>query len=179
MTASQVCRAGLSAALLAASAMVTVPLGPVPLTLQTLVLALLVVALDGRDAVRDVGLYLLLGTLGMPVFSGFAGGVGHLLGPTGGFLWGFFLGTACAAALRRIPVLPEPARDFAGALVMLAVSYAAGVAQLCWASGISPAAALVAGVLPFVGPDLLKLLVGVSAGRAVKRALGAPAADRP
>lgn len=179
MTASQACRTGLSAALLSVSAMVTVPLGPVPLTLQTLVLALLVVALNGKDAVCAVGLYLLLGALGMPVFSGFAGGVGHLLGPTGGFLWGFFLGTACAAALRRIPVLPDPAREVAGALVMLAVSYAAGTAQLCWVSGLSPTAALAAGVLPFVGPDLLKLLVGVSAGRAVRRALGAPAADRP
>lgn len=65
------------------SAWVTVPLGPVPFTLQTFVLALLPQVMLTRDALFTVVVYLLLGAVGVPVFSGLQGGVGVLLGPTG------------------------------------------------------------------------------------------------
>ena len=100
MSAAQTCRIGAAVALLAVSAMVTVPLGPVPFTLQTLVLAMLPAILGGRGAVAAVGLYLLAGALGLPVFSGFSGGVGQLLGPTGGFLWGLPSARRCFASAR-------------------------------------------------------------------------------
>ena len=96
MDAKRVARAGVMVALLAVSAQVMMPIGPVPFTLQTMVLAMVPAALDPGTAVLSVASYVLLGALGLPVFAGFNGGVGALLGPTGGFLWGFVLGSALA-----------------------------------------------------------------------------------
>ena len=69
MDAKQVARAGVMVALLAVSAQVMVPIGPVPFTLQTFVLAMLVAVLDRGTAMFAVIAYILLGALGLPVFS--------------------------------------------------------------------------------------------------------------
>ena len=172
MGTRQICRVGISVALLAVFAAITVPLGPVPFTLQTMALALLPVAIGWRAATCSVALYLLLGAVGLPVFSGFSGGLGHLLGPTGGFLWGFLAGTALGGALCRAAGRSR-AGEALGVVAMLLTSYAAGTMQLALVMGVSAPAAATMAVLPFVGPDALKLAAGVSAGRAVRRALGA------
>ena len=71
----------------------------VPLTLQTFAVALTGYILGWKRGVITVGIYLLLGAVGLPVFSGFAGGPGKLAGPAGGFLFGFlFLAALCGAA---------------------------------------------------------------------------------
>lgn len=164
---------GVSVALLTLSAMIVVPLGPVPFTLQTMMLAMLPLAVGGRTATLSVALYLLLGTIGMPVFSGLSGGPAHLLGPTGGYLWGFLAGTALGEALR--PALP-PGRcaEAACAGVMLLTSYAAGTVQLSMVMGVSLSAASSIAVLPFIGPDVIKLAAGLCAGRVIRAALDEP-----
>ncbi len=178
MDSRQVARCGVAVALLAVSACVTLPLGLVPFTLQTLVVAMLPVALGGRGALLAVACYLVLGSLGLPVFSGLSGGAAHLLGPTGGYLWGFLVGTATAGAVRRAGSLPQIARDYLGAALSLLAVYAVGTAQLCLVMGVSPTAALLMAVVPFVGPDAAKLLAGVAAGRRVRAALGVRPAPR-
>ena len=176
MTAGRVARCGVSVALLAVSACVSIPLGAVPFTLQTLVVCLLPVALGGRDAVTAIAAYLLLGVLGLPVFSGFGGGPAHVLGPTGGYLWGFLAGAAVAGAVGGsgllARVLPQQARDYLGAALSLLVIYTVGTCQFCLVMGTSPAAALLTAVIPFVLPDAVKLVVGVGVGRRVRAALG-------
>ncbi|MBY5033846.1 biotin transporter BioY [Streptococcus gallolyticus] len=68
----------------------TISLGPVPFTLQTFAVGLIATIYPWRLACSSVGLYLLLGGIGIPVFSGFSGGIASLtLHPTAGFLWGF------------------------------------------------------------------------------------------
>lgn len=171
MGTRQTCRIGISVALLAVSAAVTVPLGPVPFTLQTMMLALLPVALGWRTTACSVALYLALGAAGLPIFSGFSGGVGHLLGPTGGFLWGFLAGTVVGGAIGRA-ARHSGLGEALGVAAMLLTSYAAGTMQLALVMGLSAPVAAAMAVLPFVGPDALKLVAGVSAGRAVRRALG-------
>ena len=79
------------AALMALCAWVSVPVGDVAYTLQSLAVALTLLLLGGRRGTLAVILYLLLGAVGLPVFSGFRGGFGALLGPTGGYLLGFAL----------------------------------------------------------------------------------------
>ena len=170
MSARQTCRIGISVALLAVSAAVTVPLGPVPFTLQTMVLALLPAALGWRTSACSAALYLLLGAVGLPVFSGLSGGLGHLLGPTGGFLWGFLVGTALGGTLCRAAGHSRLGEAL-GVVAMLLASYAAGTMQLALVMGLSVPAAASMAVLPFIVPDALKLVAGVSAGRAVRRAL--------
>ena len=65
--------------------------GPVPFTLQTFAVFTALLLLGTRDGLISITVYLLLGAVGVPVFSGFSGGIGHLLGPTGGYLIGFIV----------------------------------------------------------------------------------------
>ena len=171
MSSIRIARCGLCIALLAVASCITIPLGPVPFTLQTLAVAMLPVALGGRDAVVTVALYLLLGGLGLPVFSGFSGGIAVLAGPTGGFLWGFLAGTAFAAGIQRIESLPERLREAIGAAGMLLISYAWGTAQLMVAMSMTFPGALAFAVAPFAIPDIVKLAAGIQIGRAVRRAM--------
>ena len=87
---------GLTIAIMAVSAWVTVPLGPVPFTLQMFAITFAIVVLRPKEAIAAIAGYLLLGAVGVPVFSGMRGGLGVLAGPTGGFLWGYLLGVSAA-----------------------------------------------------------------------------------
>lgn len=170
MRAVQIARCGLCVALLAVSSAISIPLGPVPFTLQTLTLAMLPVALGGKDAVITVALYLLLGGLGLPVFSGFSGGIASIVGPTGGYLWGFLVGTMLAAAILQLHIIPERLCEVLAAIGMLLVAYTLGTAQLMLVTGMDLFAALAVAVLPFMIPDAIKLVIGAQLGHSVRRA---------
>ena len=86
---------GLSMALLAVSAWISIPVGPVPFTLQTFVVVFAFLVLTPRECVAALTGYLALGAIGLPLFSSMRGGIGVLAGPTGGFLWG------CGSRCRR------------------------------------------------------------------------------
>lgn len=100
---------GLTIAIMAVSAWVTVPLGPVPFTLQMFAIVFAVAVLKPREAIAAMAGYLILGAVGLPVFSGMRGGLGILAGPTGGFLWGSFFGVAVAAPLLHALALQKGA----------------------------------------------------------------------
>ena len=171
MSSRSIARSGLCCALLVASAWVSIPFGPVPFTLQTLVVALLPQVLPPRDAVLTVVSYVLLGCVGLPVFSSFQGGIGVLAGPTGGFIWGFILSMVPAAAIMHAGRLSRGLRVPLGAAVLLVICYVLGCAQLMLVSGMGLPAALAAAVLPFVIPDLAKVAVSMALARAVNRVL--------
>lgn len=76
---------------LALFSQVTIPFGPIPFTGQTFALGVLASLLRTRESFWTVFLYILLGTLGLPVFAGFSSGLPILVGPTAGYLWAFFL----------------------------------------------------------------------------------------
>ena len=87
---------GLTIAIIAVSAWVVVPIGPIPFTLQMFAITFAIVVLSPKEAIAAITGYLLLGAVGVPVFSGMRGGIGVLAGPTGGFLWGYLFGVAAA-----------------------------------------------------------------------------------
>ena len=173
MPARTVARCGVCVALLAVSAWITVPLGPVPFTMQTFVLALLPQVMRTRDAMFTVVVYLLLGAVGVPVFSGFQGGIGVLLGPTGGYLLGFAAGMPVAGAVMHASVLPRRVRGVAAGVALLAVSYVLGTLQLMNVYALDAPAALAVAVVPFVVPDVAKVALSVGVAERVNRALGA------
>ena len=81
-----------------------IPVSPVPISLTNLVLYFMVYILGMKGSLMSFGLYLLLGATGLPVFSGFAGGLGKLAGPTGGYLLGFiFMTLAAGFMVERFP----------------------------------------------------------------------------
>lgn len=163
MEAKRVARAGVMAALLAVSAQVMLPLGPVPFTLQTLVLAMVPAVLDPATSVFTVLAYVVLGAVGLPVFAGFNGGIGALAGPTGGFLWGFVLGCALAGALAKV------LDGRIGAYPRALVSYVCGTVQLMALMNLDLAGALAIAVIPFVVPDAVKVAIGARLGCTVAR----------
>lgn len=175
MTTRSIARCGVCIALFACSAWFTVPLGPIPFTMQTFVLALLPQVLGTRDAFFTVVVYLLLGAVGVPVFSGFQGGLGVLMGPTGGYLLGFAAGTPVAGAVTHADVLPKRARGVAAGIALLAVSYVLGTFQLMNAYGIDAPEALAVAVVPFVVPDVVKVATSVGVAERVNRAPDAAA----
>jgi len=89
----------LFAAVISASAQVSIPIGAVPITLQVFAVLLAGLLLRPLAAFAAVGVYLLLGAAGVPVFAGFASGIGVLIGPTGGYLFGFAAAALAVALL--------------------------------------------------------------------------------
>lgn len=169
---------GLSVALMAVSAWITVPFGPVPFTLQTFVMVFVLLALMPKQAIGSVAAYLAMGAVGLPVFSSMRGGIGVLAGPTGGFVWGFLLGTAVAvgflalcAKLGKTGENRPIALDICAALIFEVVIYLCGWFQLMGVANMSPAAAFAAAVAPFIIIDVIKMVAAVFTARAVRKAI--------
>lgn len=152
------------AALFALATNVTIPLDPVPITLQTLALYLAVALIDPREATEAAALYLVAGALGAPVFAGGLCGVARLVGPTGGFIWGF-VAAAAAGARVRVALDGHGAHGLVAVVVACLVAYAitfgCGVAQLV-VLGMNLPAALAAGFYPFWAIDLMKAGIAAS-----------------
>lgn len=133
-----------------------VPVGPVPVSLATLGVMLCGLLLGWRYGALAVGAYILLGAVGVPVFAGFQGGAGRLLGPTGGYILGYLF-YALIAGL-SIPRLQE---RFWGRCVLLlggtAVCYGLGTAWFMQTSGRTLAESLTLCVIPFLPGDAAKI----------------------
>lgn len=164
---------GLSVALLAVSAWITVPLGPVPFTLQTFVEVFVVLALASRESITTSIAYVGLGALGLPVFSAMRGGIGIIMGPTGGFLLGFIVATIIAVVFLQVCKARRSlvVEYIAGALFIVIV-YLCGWLQLMLVTGMSVEAAFAAGVAPFILLDVIKVAVAVPLARVVRKSLG-------
>ncbi len=158
-------RAALMAAFAAVAAQISIPLEPVPFTLQVLAVVLAGLLLGPRYGALAMAVYVLVGAIGVPVFAGFRGGLGVLFGDTGGYLLSYPLAAAVAGLAARSIANSPRGRALAAGLVWgcaaLAVIYALGATWLAVLAGLSPAAALAAGVLPFIPFDLVK--VGLAA----------------
>ena len=155
-------------ALLCISGPVTLPVGPVPLSLTTAVLMLMALLL-GRRALLCCILYLLLGLAGLPVFSGFTGGPAALSGLTGGFLPGYLLlctlsGWVCTRTQSR-------GLQALGFLAGTALLYLCGAAWYMHLTGASAMAAAAVCILPFLPGDGLKIIAVITGGNAVKSRL--------
>ena len=173
MTSRSLARCGLCCALLVCSAWTSITFGPVPFTLQTLVLTLLPQILSRNESVMVVVVYVLLGLVGLPVFSNFQAGLAAIMGPTGGFIWGFIVSMVPAATIVHAESLPARLRVPLGAAVLLAICYALGTVQLMAVSGMDVYAALAAAVLPFIVPDVAKAAVSIMLAAAINRATAA------
>ena len=143
-------RAAFFAALITICSWISIPIGDIAFTLQTLGVFLALVILGSKWGSISILIYLLLGAVGLPVFSGFRGGFGVLLGVTGGYLWGFLLSGLIYRLLERFGSLP--------ALVAAQLGcYACGTAWFALYSGGGIVFVLLRCVVPFLIPDILKL----------------------
>ena len=156
--------------LLAVSAQFKIPLYPVPVTGQTLVVLLIGMTYGPRLGGITLAAYLFEGALGLPVFAGGAAGVAVLMGPTAGYLFGFLLAAIAIGYLAERGLGRTVVSTIAAMVIGNCVIYLCGVLWL--ANFIGFGQAIAAGVLPFLYGDALKLVVAAGlmpwAWRAVK-----------
>ena len=158
----------LFAALTAVGAFISIPLYPIPLSLQTLFTLLAGMTLGSVMGASSQIIYVLLGVIGLPVFAGFKAGIGILFGPTGGFLFGFIISAYVIG--RIIETIKEKyifyylLAGFAGTVII----YFIGVTQLSLVTGIGIKKALLIGALPFLPGDILKIIAASFIARKFK-----------
>src|ERR671912_2650550 len=163
LNAATMTRVALMAAVTAVAAQITVPIEPVPFTFQVLAVILSGLLLGPRYGALAQAIYVLVGAVGVPVFAQFSGGLGVVLGPTGGYLLSYPLAAAIAGlaahaaanATRRKALWASFLWGCAG----LAIIYALGATWLAVVTRLPFAAALAQGVLPFVPFDLIKVAI--------------------
>ena len=160
----------LMAAVTCILAPLSVPIGPVPISLTNFAIYLSLYLLDWKKGTLSYLIYLLLGLVGLPVFSGFSGGVGKLLGPTGGYLIGFIF----LAAIAGFFVEKFPAKIYmhvVGMIIGMAICYIFGTAWLAGQLGMSFVAALGVGVIPYLPGDTAKIIIAIIAGPQIRKAV--------
>jgi biotin transport system substrate-specific component len=159
-TTKELCLTALGAALMAICAWISIPT-EVPFTLQTFAVFLVTGLLGLKCGTLSVVVYLLLGAVGLPVFAGFKGGLGSLVGVTGGYLVGFIFTALAVGTVTRFFGRSFPAL-IAGMVLGLVLCYAFGSLWflLLYTSATGPIAmsvVLAKCVIPFLLPDAVKI----------------------
>ena len=160
-----------SAAVMAVCSWISVP-AAVPFTMQTFGVFLAVGLLGGRRGTLAVLVYLLLGAAGLPVFSGFTGGPGHLLGPTGGYIIGFLFSALVMWLIERVSgrsIKTLILSMIAGLLVCYAFGTAWFITVYTRDSGsIGIMTALTWCVIPYIIPDAIKIMLAADLTRRMR-----------
>ena len=147
-----------------------IPVSPVPVSLSIFAIYIAVYACGMLDGTIAVLVYLLIGLVGVPVFSNFSGGVGKLFGPTGGYLIGYIF----VALIAGFFIDKFPKKFYMHAIGMVlgtAVCYVFGTFWLAHQASMDLKAAFMAGVIPFIPADLVKIVVAIPVGMALRKAL--------
>ena len=160
--------ASLMTALTAVGAYIHIPIGPVPIVLTTLFVLLAGLLLGSRWGLVSMGLYLLLGAIGLPVFAGGKGGLAYFFGPTGGYLLGFALAawiTGFVSERSHGLLIWEIFAVLAGSLIGI---YGLGILWLKVATQMSWSKTLMIGIVPFLAGDAIKASAALVLARAVR-----------
>lgn len=163
---------GVFAVLMAVCSWISIPTA-VPFTLQTFGVFMAVGVLGGKKGTASVGLYLLLGVLGVPVFAGMTGGIGVLLGTTGGYIIGFFFSALVMWAMEKLPG-KRSVIQVISMIIGLLVCYTFGT---LWFMMVYMKNQGVVGlmtvlgwcVIPFIIPDILKIVLAYGLSRKLKK----------
>ena len=150
---------------------IAIPVSPVPISLGSMAVYLAVTVLGMKLGTLSCLIYLLLGLVGLPVFAGGSAGAAKLFGPTGGYLIVYlFLALIAGAFVGRFAENKWKNIAFAalGMILGTIVLYALGTAWLAYSAGMDFQAALWAGVIPFIPGDLVKMVIAVLLGSAVR-----------
>ncbi len=157
----------LGVAVVTVCAWISIPVGDVPFTLQTLAVAAIGGILGWKKGLLTILIYILLGLIGVPVFAGFKSGVPALMGATGGYIFGFAFAVVISGLAKLIPVKNKFARTgvfFAANILGLTICYVFGTAWFITVYGknvgsIGVKSALMLCVVPYIVPDLVKLFI--------------------
>ena len=142
----------------------------VPFTLQTFAVFLSLCLLGGKMGLGAIGVYILLGAAGLPVFHGFTGGVGILFGSTGGYIFGFIV-TGVIYLLITKKASEKPLAKAAALAIGLIACYICGTLWYAFVAGNESglAAAALTCVVPFIVPDIIKLTLALFLSERLKK----------
>ena len=149
---------------------IPLPFSPVPISLTNFAIFLAIFVLGMKSGTISFIIYLLLGAVGVPVFSSFRGGFQVLAGPTGGYLIGFIP----MAVIAGIVIDKCMKKWYFCLLAMIAgtwVCYLFGTAWLAFQANMTFKAALAAGVIPFIIEDLIKMVLALLIGPQIHKQL--------
>ena len=151
------------AAVIAAVSPFAISLGPIPLSFCTLMLYITPYILGWRQGSVATLVFILLGMIGVPVFTNFESGLGKVLGPTGGYIAGYIpLVIITGLAIKFFS--KNRVLQFLGMITATAVLYTLGTAWFCIQSGNGLQKAIALCVVPFIPGDLIKMAVAVIVG---------------
>lgn len=170
ITTYQMAVTALMAAVLCVIGPLSVPIGAIPISLSNFVISLTVWLLGPKFGTLSVAIYLALGAVGMPVFSGYGGGLAKLAGPTGGYLIGY-LAMALIGGLFVEKSKGNPVVSGIGLVIGVAVSYVFGTAWFVFQMGCELSYALAVCVYPFIAFDLAKVIVACVIGALLRKRL--------
>jgi len=150
----------------------SIPIGPVPISLTNLILYFAIFILGTKGTLISYTVYMLLGIVGLPVFSKYEGGIGKVAGPTGGYLIGFFFMILISGiALEKSSGKLKVVFAFLGMVVGTVVAYAFGTVWFIYQMEYSVTEALAVCVIPFIPFDLLKMVAACVLGMVVRKPL--------
>ena len=160
---------GMFTAVLSVLSIMTIPMpSGVPLTLQTFAMALCGFVLEAKKGTISTLLYILLGTIGVPVFAGMTGGPSWLVGYSGGFIWGFiFLTMLCGIGMKQKNAIIRVLIGIAG----LAVCHVLGIIQFRVVASTTFAASFFAVSLPFIIKDVVSVVGAYVVALPIRKAL--------
>ena len=159
--------ASLFAALTAVGAFIAIPIGPVPIVMQNMFVFLAGLLLGSRWGLASVGVYLLAGACGLPVFAGGLGGIGRFVGPTGGYLIGYLPAVYIIGKISNRKQ-PQALFDVVAMIGGSAALYSCGIAWLMVLTGMTITKALAVGMVPFLIGDALKIAAAAAIAKALR-----------
>jgi len=159
--------ASLLAALMAVSSYFPIPIGPVPIVLQNMFVLLSGLLLGSRWGLASVGVYILAGACGLPVFAGGLGGISRIAGPTGGYLIGY-LPAVYVIGLITEKIKKNIVFDVIAMICGCIIIYACGVTWLKVLTGMTWSKTLMVGMYPFVIGDVLKIAAAAVIARGLR-----------
>ncbi len=146
------------------------PFSPIPLSLCTLAIYFIVYTFGMRIGLISTTIYILIGCVGLPVFSGFMGGVGRILGPTGGYLLGYLL-LALIFGLFADKWSTNKWMCLCGMVLGTLACYFVGTLWLSFQTSVSFLTAFATGVLPFIPFDCVKMVFALFASIHIRKRL--------
>ncbi len=155
---------------------IPLPFSPVPLSLTTFIFYLSLYAIGTKFTVYSCILYLLLGLIGLPVFSGVCGGIGKVIGPTGGYILGYLaipLISGPFLSSNRFSRICLKTKLFHGLGLFLGTfcCYALGTFWLAFQTNLPLSGAFLTGVVPFLPGDFCKIILALCIGPAIRMRL--------
>ena len=159
--------ASLLAALTAVGAYLSIPIGPVPIILQNMFVLLSGLLLGSRWGLASVGVYILAGACGLPVFAGGLGGISRIVGPTGGYILGY-LPAVYVIGLITEKIKQNMLFDVIAMICGCIIIYACGVSWLKVLTGMTLAKTLAVGMYPFLIGDALKIAAASAIAKSLR-----------